>query len=183
VDIKDLIEGCKKGDPASQRALYTTHSYKMMGVCLRYARSREEAEDMLQETFIKVFSKIHTFKNEGSLEGWIRRIAVTTAINHYHSRKTKFNFTPYEEVEYTNSSSHTSGEVLDQLEAEELLDIINELPEGYRVILNLYAIEGYSHKEIADMLTISEGTSKSQLSRGKKMLETLLTRKNALSND
>jgi len=183
LNINDIIDGCKKGASASQKALYDTYSYKMMGVCLRYVHSKEEAEDILQETFLKVFSRINTFKNEGSLEGWIRRIAVTTAIDHYNDRKRKFSFSNYEEIEYSNPSLYSNEEILDQINAEELLQIMNELPEGYRMVLKMYAIEGYSHKEISEMLHISEGTSKSQLSRGRKMLELLLTRKNALSNE
>ncbi|MCB0715592.1 MAG: RNA polymerase sigma factor [Chitinophagaceae bacterium] len=153
-----------------QQALYGRFSPRMYGVCLRYATNAAEAEDILQEGFIKVFKKMHTFRKEGSFEGWVRRIFVNTAIEHFRRRKY---LTPVtEKEENTIEGNYTS--VLDELAEQDILQLIQELSPGYRTVFNLYVIEGYTHKEIGDMLGISEGTSKSQLSRAKVILQDMV---------
>lgn len=169
-----LLQGCIQNDPVAQRELYQRYSPKMLSVCYRFAHHREDAEDMLQEGFIKVFSQIHTFQNKGAFEGWIRRIMVHTCINHLKKNK-KFN----ESVDLIHATSHQVREesVPSIVQAKQVVECIRILPIGYRTVLNLYAIEGYSHKEIAGMLDIEESTSRSQYTRAKQMLEDILVRK------
>jgi RNA polymerase sigma factor (sigma-70 family) len=176
-----ILNGCIEKKPASQKALYSKYAYKMMGVCLRYCTSREEAEDILQDAFIKIFTKITSFKKDGSFEGWIRTIVVRTAIDHFNTNKKKYDELAYEELK--EMGDFTYNETLEQISTDELLEMINEMPEGYRIVLNLYAIEGYNHKEISEMLNISEGTSKSQLSRARKHLEIILIKKNRVPHE
>jgi len=166
----DLIEGCKQGNRQMQSALYQQFSPKMYGICLRYAANTEEAEDILQEGFIKVFSKIDSFRSEGSFEGWVRRIFVNTAIEQF--RKKKYTQAIGEQEENTLESSSLSA--LDGLGEKDILQIVQQLSPGYRTVFNLYVIEGYSHREISEMLGINEGTSKSQLSRAKIVLQELV---------
>ncbi len=164
---KELIAGCQRGDARCEEALYKRYGARMMGVCVRYGRTRFEAEDIFQEAFVKVFRHIGTYQG-GSLEGWLKRIFVNTAINHYHRHKRQYN-----EVEYdqTHEVQTDNDGPLDAISAEELLRLINHLPEGYRMVFNLFVIEGYSHKEIGTLLGISEGTSKSQLAKAKGLLK------------
>ena len=161
-----LIESCKNNDREAQYRLYNLLSGKMFAVCLRYAKHREAAEDLLQEGFVKVFTPIDKFRGEGSFEGWVRRIIVNTAVEHYR-RSTKMY--PMVNVEDVNRDIPwvDTGE---NLELEDLMNMINKLSQGYKTIFNLYVVEGYSHKEIAEMLEISEGTSKSQLARARYLL-------------
>ena len=166
----DLIRGCIGGDRRMQEALYNRFSPRMYAVCLRYAGNAEEAEDILQEGFIKIFKKLDTFRSEGSFEGWIRRIFVNTAIEHF--RRKRYLQTVSEKEENTIEGKDIS--VLDKLAAKDILALIKELSPGYRTVFNMYVVEGYTHKEIADMLNISEGTSKSQLSRAKVILQGLV---------
>ena len=166
----DLIKGCIGGDRRMQEALYNRFSPRMYAVCLRYAGNAEEAEDILQEGFIKIFKKLDTFRSEGSFEGWIRRIFVNTAIEHF--RRKRYLQTVSEKEENTIEGKDIS--VLDKLAAKDILALIKELSPGYRTVFNMYVVEGYTHKEIADMLGISEGTSKSQLSRAKVILQGLV---------
>lgn len=149
----------------------------MLAVCYRYAHNREDAEDMLQEGFIKVFSQIHTFKSQGAFEGWIRRIMIHTCINILKKNK-KFN----ENVDLIHASSLLVREdsIPSVIQAKQVVECIRLLPLGYRTVLNLYAIEGFSHKEISEMLDIEESTSRSQYTRAKSMLEDILIRKNIL---
>jgi len=172
-----ILQGCLKNQAAAQRELYNRYSPKMLAVCYRFAHNREDAEDMLQEGFIKVFLQIHTFQNKGAFEGWIRRIIVHTCINNLKKNK-RFN----ESVDILQASSLQIREesVPSIVQAKQIVDCIRILPIGYRTVLNLYAIEGYSHKEIADMLDIEESTSRSQYTRAKQMLEDILIRKNIL---
>jgi RNA polymerase sigma-70 factor (ECF subfamily) len=151
----------------------------MLGVCMRYAKDRSEAEDMLQEGFIKVFNNITKFKGEGSFEGWIRRIMVFTAINIYKYRSRKFQ----ETYETENSEATYHDDVIDQISAKEIIVLIQQMPEGYRLVFNLYAIEGYTHKEIGDMLGIAEGTSKSQFSRAKQYMQHVLAKHYRILNE
>ena len=166
----DLIEGCIRGDRKMQKELYERFAPKMFGVCLRYASSNEEAEDILQEGFIMVFKKIGSYRNEGSFEGWIRRIFVNTAIEHFRRKTHQQPIT--EKEESTVEGKYLS--VLDALAEKDIVQLIQQLSPGYRTVFNMYVIEGYSHKQIAEELGISEGTSKSQLSRAKQILQELV---------
>lgn len=139
----------------------------MMGVCLRYAKNQAEAEDILQDGFVKVFSNMHKFQPYGSFEGWVRRIFVNTAIEYYRQRR-RFMIN---DIELENQDFEFSDDVLDKMAAEEIIALIKDMPDGYRMVFNMYAIEGYSHKEIADELGISVGTSKSQYSRARSYLQ------------
>ena len=166
----DLIEGCIRGDRRFQQELYSRFAPKMYGVCLRYAGNAEEAEDILQEGFIKVFRKISSYRGEGSFEGWIRRIFVNTAIEHFRKKTYLQPITEYEEA--TIEGKYLS--VLDNLAEKDIIRLVQQLSPGYRTVFNMYVIEGYTHKQIADQLGISEGTSKSQLSRAKQILQDLV---------
>ena len=159
-----------KGDRKIQRELYQRFAPKMYGVCLRYAGNAEEAEDILQEGFIKVFNKIGSFRNEGSFEGWIRRIFVNTAIEHFRKKTYLQPITEYEES--TVEGKYLS--VLDNLAEKDIIRLVQQLSPGYRTVFNMYVVEGYTHKQIAEALGISEGTSKSQLSRAKLILQDLV---------
>jgi RNA polymerase sigma factor (sigma-70 family) len=169
-----ILQGCLGNNAAAQKALYERFSAKMLVVCYRYAHNREDAEDMLQEGFIKVFSQIHTFENRGALEGWIRRIMVHTCINILKKNK-RFN----ESVDLIHASALQVREenIPSIIQAKEVVECIRLLPIGYRTVLNLYAIEGFSHREIAGMLDIEESTSRSQYTRAKAILEDMLVKK------
>lgn len=169
-----ILQGCLQNNAASQRELYSRYSPKMLAVCYRFAHNREDAEDMLQEGFIKVFSQIHTFRNQGAFEGWIRRIVVHTCINHLKKNK---RFNESVDLIHANSLQVREESVPSIVQAKQIVESIRLLPMGYRTVLNLYAIEGYSHKEIAEMLDIEESTSRSQYTRAKQMLEDVLVRK------
>lgn len=172
-----LLQGCLNNDAYAQQELYYKYSPKMLSVCYRYSKSREDAEDMLQEGFIKVFTQIHKFENRGSLEGWILRIIVHTCINHLKKNK-KFN--EHIELAYAGDILIKEDNIPAILQAKQVVESIRSLPIGYRTVLNLYAIEGYSHKEIGFMLEIEESTSRSQYTRAKNMLEEILIKKNIL---
>jgi RNA polymerase sigma-70 factor (ECF subfamily) len=166
----DLIEGCIRGDRRIQQELYARFAPKMYGVCLRYAGNAEEAEDILQEGFIKVFRKISSYRGEGSFEGWIRRIFVNTAIEHFRKKTYLQPITEYEES--TVEGKYLS--VLDNLAEKDIIRLVQQLSPGYRTVFNMYVVEGYTHRQIAENLGISEGTSKSQLSRAKIILQDLV---------
>ncbi|MGZ3974599.1 MAG: RNA polymerase sigma factor, partial [Flavisolibacter sp.] len=170
ISESDLLEGCRRGDRKMQQELYDRFSPKMYGVCLRYAGNTEEAEDILQEGFIKIFNKINSYRGDGSFEGWIRRIFVNTAIEHF--RKKTYLQPITETEENTVEGKYLS--VLDSLAEKDIVRLIQQLSPGYRTVFNMYVVEGYTHKQIADMLGISEGTSKSQLSRAKLILQDLV---------
>lgn len=171
---EELLQGCRNNDPIAQQELYQQYSPKMLSVCYRYAKTREDAEDMLQEAFIKVFTQIQQFENRGSLEGWILRIVVHTCINHLKKNK-KFNENV--ELAFAGNIMIREDNVQGMMQAKQIVECIRALPIGYRTVLNLYAIEGYSHREIGVLLDIEEGTSRSQYTRAKQMLEDLLTKK------
>ena len=175
VPEKNIIEGCIAGDRYMQKLLYQKFASKMLGICMRYCKSKDEAEDVLQDSFIKIFKNITTFKEAGSFEGWIKRIVVNTALNNYRSNFKRYFQTEIDEIHETSQMQHIAN---DSLSEKELLKMIKELPEGYRMVFNLYAIEGYTHKEIGEMLEISENTSKSQLSRARVYLQKKLTEYN-----
>jgi RNA polymerase sigma factor (sigma-70 family) len=173
---KELIRSCLDKDPKAQEQLYRRFAPKMYGVCLRYARSRMEAEDILQEGFIKVFNHLPDYRFEGVFEGWIRRTIVNTAINYYKQKSKEWAEISLEKAEETHSYDES---IIDKLSAQELLGIIQQLPEGYRIIFNLYIIEGYTHQEIGKILNISENTSKSQLSRARAALQQKIKQRNS----
>ena len=156
----------------AQNILYNKYSPKLFGTCLRYAKNYADAEDILQEGFIKVFKYLKDFRNEGYLEGWMRKIMVTTAINFY-KRKSLLNKDI--DPEHVKVPSTATPDAISRLSNEELLSIIQELPEGYRMVFNLNSIEGYSHKEISEIMNISINTSKSQLSRARISLQNKLS--------
>jgi len=165
--INDLMEGCKAGDRKMQEQLYKETASKMLAVCMRYAKDRMEAEDVLQLGYIKIFQKIKDYRGEGSFEGWIRRIMVNTAIESYRKNLRSLNVVPIEDA-YEQPSQ---GFDFSSLGMQDLLKVIQKLADGYRMVFNMYIIEGYSHKEIAETLGISEGASKSQLSRARAILQ------------
>lgn len=164
---KEIIRGCCAGNIISQKTLYKCLSAKMFAVCLRYAHDYHTAEDILQDGFIKVFKNIEKYRGDGSFEGWVRRIFVNTSIEYYRKKINMYSTTEIE----SDAIKTYDGDVIDQLQAAELVQLISELSPGYRMVFNMYAIEGYSHQEIADTLGISEGTSKSQLSRARLILQ------------
>lgn len=147
----------------------------MYGICLRYTKSTEDAEDVLQEGFIKIFHALNSFKGDSNIKTWMGRIMVNTAINHY--RKNKKLITNNIDEKETEVLRFSENNALSQMSADELLEVINDLPDGYRVIFNLYAIEGYKHREIAEMLEITEGTSKSQFAKARNKVQELLKEK------
>lgn len=164
---KDLIDGCIKENRASQKALYDRYCRKMMIICQRYARSTQEAEDILQEGFIKVFANIKSFRGDARLDTWMTRIMINTALN---AQRQKLYLLPMVDVE--GIDIHESEQVsLSGFHLNELITMVQSLPDGCRIVFNLFAIEGYSHKEIGDMLGINEGTSKSQYNRAKSLLK------------
>jgi RNA polymerase sigma factor (sigma-70 family) len=165
------MTGCIQKNPIAQKNLYDKFSRKMMGVCLRYSESQEEAEDVLQNGFVTVFQNIASFKGMGSFEGWVRKIMVNTALTNIRKNKKLKQNVSLDNVSFMLPSSN---QVADNFAANDLLKLIQTLPTGFRTVFNLYAIEGYSHKEIGDLLNISEGTSKSQYSRAKAHLQKML---------
>ena len=168
----ELVQHCVEEKRKYQEMLYRKYASKLFGVCLGYSNNHDYAKDVLQDAFVKVFCSLKKYKGEGSLEGWIRRIVVNTAIDHYRkASKDQQNLS----IENAGNIS-TDFSALEGIHAKELKELIHKLPEGARIILNLYAIEGYSHKEIAQLLNISEGTSKSQLSRGKSLLQSWINK-------
>jgi len=171
---QELIEGCRKGSRASQQALYDRYCKKLMVVCLRYSKSIAEAEDILQEGFVKVFQGLDGFRQDAKLETWMTRIMVNTALNHHRKKLYLF---PMWDIEKTDLPENEMG--ISNLHFTELLTMIQSLPQGCQVVFNLFAIEGYSHKEIADMLGISEGTSKSQYARARVLLQEKLKKESS----
>ena len=165
---QEFIERCLKKDPKAQEMLYKHFAPKMFGICIRYAKNKAEAEDILQEGFIKVYTRLKDYRKEGSFEGWIRRTIINTAINFYRKGLKSKNEIDITDVEIVNEGQISA---IDKLSTQELLNVIKELPDGYRIVFNLNVIEGYTHKEIGKMLDISENTSKSQLSRAKQVLQ------------
>ena len=172
-----MLAGCLQNSASSQEALYNRFSPRMLGVCYRFAKNREDAEDMLQEGFIKVFTQIHQYRNEGALEGWVRRIVVHTCINTLKKNK---KFSDSVDISFAKGLHITEENIPSIVQAKQVVECIRLLPIGYRTVLNLYAIEGYSHKEIADVLDIEESTSRSQYTRAKTTLEDILIKKKIL---
>ncbi len=163
----ELLQLCISGERKYQEMLYNKYASKMFAICLGYINDRDAAKDVLQEGFIKVFSSLKQFKGEGSLEGWIRRIIVHTAVDHYRILIRDQRNVNIDEMKTVPFEFPVPDKILEK----ELLDLIHKLPEGARVIFNLFVVEGYNHNEIAEMLKITKGTSKSQVSRAKGLLQ------------
>jgi RNA polymerase sigma-70 factor (ECF subfamily) len=168
---EQIVKGCIEKNAIAQKYLYDKFARKMMGVCLRYCDSQEEGEDILQMGFITVFEHLNSFKGTGSFEGWIRKIMVNTALTNIRKNKKFKQNVAMDSVEFMLPSTN---HIAENFAANDLLKIIQTLPTGFRTVFNLYAIEGYSHKEIGDLLNISEGTSKSQYSRAKAHLQKII---------
>jgi RNA polymerase sigma factor (sigma-70 family) len=160
----DLIKACIAKDPRAQRMLYDKHAGMLMAVCRRYCSSTEEAEDAFQEGFVKIYAKLSEYKYEGSFGGWLRRVMVNTVLDNMRKNKKHAFHDDVSEMPGIQSNSHSP---LDDLSAKELMGVLEGLPDGYRVVFNMFAIEGYSHKEIAEQLNITESTSKSQFLRAR----------------
>ena len=166
--IEDLVKRCKTNERKAQGLLYKQFASKMLGVCLRYANDRMEAEDMLQNGFIRVFQKIADYRGDGSFEGWVRRIMVHSSIEYYRKHHKMLSVADLEE---TGNEPSVDAIAVARLDAKDLMTLIQQLSPGYRMVFNLYAIEGYSHREIGEIMGISEGASKSQLSRARAILK------------
>lgn len=170
---EDLLDRCRKGEASAQRQLYEKFSPLLLGVCRRYTKNLEDAEEVLSNTFIKIFTHLHTFDDRGSFEGWMRRIAVREALNFIRYEKNVF-----VEMKDTHRLDFGHSDLDSDHSTEELMALIDKLPVGYKTVFNLYAIEGFSHKEIADMLEITENTSRSQLHKARGFLQEQLEEKN-----
>ncbi len=174
-----LIEACNLNDAAAQRELYNRYSSIMFGICFRYAHRKEDAEDMLQEGFIKIFSKINSFEHKGNFDGWMKKVMIYTCINYLKKNK---KFTEQISLDATFNVIYKEESIASKLLGKQVMDCLMMMPLGYRTIINLYAIEGYSHKEIGLMLEIAESTSRSQYIRGKNLLETILVDKKIIAD-
>jgi RNA polymerase sigma factor (sigma-70 family) len=164
-----LVLACKRNDPKAQTAFYNLYKGKLLGICRRYARTAAEAEDIFQEAFIKIFKNLHTLEKIESVNSWVKSSVIRTAIDHYRQGIHEREQVGYESVIEVSDSQDDN--IFANLSREQVLGIINTLPDGFRMIINLYLIDGYTHSDIAEMLNISEGTSKSQLSRGREILK------------
>lgn len=170
-DLELLLARCVNREPEAQRMLYQRYAPTLLGAARRYSASMEEAEDILQDAFVKIFTRLESFRSEGSLEGWMRRVVVTTALTAYERDKHLRRATPIEEAYHLHTPD---ADALDRLSVEEVFRLIELLPEGCRVVLLLYTVDGYSHAEIGELLGITESTSKAQLSKGRSRLVQLL---------
>ncbi|MDF1575703.1 MAG: sigma-70 family RNA polymerase sigma factor [Bacteroidales bacterium] len=171
---KEILAGCRKGKQSAQWDLYERYSRLLLAVCNRYAKSMDEAEDILQEGFVKIFLNIKEFKGDGPLLAWMRRIMINTAITHYHKMRKHRYHDDLAEVSESRFENKDWGEA--EFTEEELFSVIQQMPDGYRQVFNLYALEGYKHREIAEIMNIDENTSKSQYSRGRRWLQERLLR-------
>ena len=169
---KDLIALCIEGDNYSCKQLFDLYSGKMMAICYRFARDRNEADDIMQEGFVRVFNKLHLYSGEGSLEAWMRRVIINTAIKYKKRNITKHSYTELDNIHPLD----TTPSVLDDISKNEIIELVQSLPDGYRVVFSLNVIEGYSHKEIADRLGIGESTSRSQLVKARALLRNKLNK-------
>ncbi|WP_462226573.1 RNA polymerase sigma factor [Mucilaginibacter sp.] len=166
--IDELLNRCKAGERKAQELLYKQFASKMLGVCMRYAIDKMEAEDVLQNGFINVFKNLDSYRGKGSFEGWIRRIMVHCSIEHYRKHHKMM---PVADVDEKGNEPSVNPVVIANMDAKDLMSLINQLSPGYRMVFNLFAIDGYSHKEIAEIVGITEGASKSQLSRARAILK------------
>jgi RNA polymerase sigma factor (sigma-70 family) len=168
--LPDLVLGCQRQERRAQNIFYDRYKNKLKGICLRYAKTEAEADDILQEAFIKIFNHIDQIKVPASADSWVRSVVIRTAINYYHATTKQELMHTSLELSGPDLQLHYSYSIIEQLDVEILLEVISKLPDGYRTIINLYLIDGYSHVQIAEMLSIAEGTSKSQLQRGRTLL-------------
>lgn len=168
MDESQLINGCSRGDRLAQKELYETYSRKMMGVCLRYVNDRETARDLLQDGFVKIFTSMDSYSGAGSFEGWMRKIFVNCALEYLRKSDVLREST---DLDNTAELVQPESSVISSMSAAELMALVQELPTGFRTVFNLFAIEGYSHREISEMLNITESTSRSQFTRAKQMLQ------------
>jgi RNA polymerase sigma-70 factor, ECF subfamily len=175
--LDDIVKKCVKGDRKAQQELYKVFYSKMMGVCYRYSNNAEDAKDLLQDGFVKVFSNLNKYNFNGSLEGWIRRIIVNTAIDHFRKNKNVFLVGDDDGYILENNKVESASSIYSQFGVEDIMAAIQSLSPAYKTVFNLYAIEGYPHKDIAKKLNISEGTSKSNLAKAKKNLKEMLEQK------
>ena len=177
VSEEDLVRNCKKGKRKYQRLLYERYAPKMLAVCMRYFPYREQAQDAMQDGFVKVFEKLDTYRGEGSFEGWIRRVMVTTSLN-LHRKNLKHYF--HEDVDELQERIVDSAADYDDLHVQDIMKLVQALPPGYQLVFNLFEIEGYNHQEIADELGVSVNTSKSQLLKARRHLRKELDKLNAV---
>jgi RNA polymerase sigma-70 factor (ECF subfamily) len=176
----ELVQRCLRADARAQKQFYERFAGRMFGICYRYAGNIHEAEDLLQDGFVRAFLHLKDFRGEGSLEGWLRKIMVTTALNFLKREK---NIRNQAGIEVAGQEAGDESSGLQQLETEELMKLIQQLSPGYRAVLNLFAIEGYSHREIGEMLQIGESTSRSQYTRAKQLLQKLITEQFSYGTD
>lgn len=170
-DLKNIVEECVSGNVRAQETLYRMLAPKMFGVCLRYSKDYTEAEDNLQEGFIKVFTYIKNFRHEGSLEGWVRKIMVNVSLEKFRKQHIMY---PVEDIRIYESQNY-SNDIIEKISADELINLIQELPPRYKMVFNLFVIEDMNHKEISEVMKISEGTSKSNLARARDILKRKVT--------
>lgn len=175
-----LIAECKKGESKAQKQLYEKYAPAMMSICLRYVRHKETARDLMHDGFITLFTKIHTYSGTGLFSAWVKKIFVNTALEYLRSNDVLKFSTNIEDV---HDIQQPDISALDQLSADELLECITKLPDGYRTIFNMYAIEGYSHTEISQILKIQEGTSRSQYARARQLLQKMVIKKSTILNE
>jgi RNA polymerase sigma-70 factor (ECF subfamily) len=171
MDEKQLIKGCMDGDRKAQKALFDKYSRKMMGLCLRYVKDTEDARDLMQESFIKIFTNIRRYTGDGSFDGWVRKIFVNCALEHLRQHDVLRDASEIDEI---NCMDIPDEAEVYTISSEELMACVRSLPEGFRAVFNMYAVEGYSHKEIGEMLHISESTSRSQYMRARRMLQRMI---------
>ena len=174
MDEKQLIEGCINGDRRAQKALYDKYSRRMMAVCLRYVKDMEDARDSLQEGFVKLYTNINKYSGEGSFEGWVRKIFVNNALERLRQNDILKNADDISDIDYADMPDDSAAA---QMSSDEIMTYVRSLPDGFRTVFNLFAIEGYSHKEIGDKLNISESTSRSQYMRARKILQKMILQK------
>lgn len=174
---KELIKLCKNKNAIAQKLLYNSYHSSLLGICLRYGKSKAEAEDILQMSMIRIFQNIGSYSGKGSFEGWMKHIVVNMAIDNFRKNK-KFYY--HEDIDEINSTPYYTMDIPDHLEVKDILNTVQQLPSGYRMVFNLYAIEGYTHKEISERLGISENTSKTQLLKARKSLRRELRKMNKL---
>ena len=175
MEERQLIEGCIRGDSRARKMMYELHAPSMMSVCMRYVCNHEIAQDLLHDGFVKLFTKIHTYTGSGSFNGWMRRIFVTTSLEYLRRRQVSKHGIEFEKV--AQHSDEPDPSCFEHLSADDLLDCVAHLPDKYRTIFNMHAIEKYTHVEIAKELEISEGTSRSQYARARQMLQVMLKKR------
>ena len=172
MDERQLIEGCIRGDSRAQKALYETHASTMLSVCQRYVSNRETARDLLHDGFVKLYTKIHTYSGKGSFNGWIRRIFVTTALEHLRRNDVLRHSVSIENID--DQEEETDISHFEHLTTDDLLACIAQLPDGYRTVFNMHAIEGFTHVDIAQELGIKESTSRSQYAKARQLLQKMV---------